>query len=103
MTITRTRITKVEQRFADAGDDCGPLTIIAPNSWSDADRATWEQGELVPDAERDGDLIEKYHGQRPRPCSRGHFVIIEVPAPQDLEDADEATRAAWRQSRGMRR
>jgi len=85
-------------RASGGGDACGPLALIAPNSWSDADRAAWETAQILHDEDGEGALIEKYAGHPVRPCrhARRHILVIEVPAPQDVEDADEPTRAAWR-------
>jgi hypothetical protein len=33
------RVRTLEQRIGSADDICGRLVIVAPNSWSDADRA----------------------------------------------------------------
>jgi len=92
------RLAKLEAGFGN-GDPCGPLALIAPNSWSDTDRAAWETAQILPDEEVEGALIEKYAGHPVQPCrhARRHILVIEVPAPQDVEDADEATRAAWRE------
>jgi hypothetical protein len=92
------RLDRIERSFG-GGDDCGPLALIAPNSWSDADRAAWERTQIVHDEDVESALIEKYAGHPVRPCrhARQHFNVIVVPAPQDVEEADEATRAAWRE------
>ncbi len=94
------RIDRLSRAFS-AGDDCGPLVIIAPNSWSDADRDAWERAAILHDEETRDSLIEKYTGQRPRPCRapRPHINIVVVPAPLTVEEADEEERAAWRARR----
>ena len=94
------RLDRVSRAFGGA-DDCGPLAIIAPNSWSDADRAAWQRAGILPDDTTRADLIEKYTGHRPRPCHahRPHITVVIVPAPVAVEEADEAARAAWRARR----
>jgi hypothetical protein len=96
--VVESRLQRIE-RGLGGGDDCGPLALIAPNSWSDADREAWERAQILHDEEVEGALIEKYAGHAVRPCrhARQHFNVIVVPALQDVEDADEATRAAWRE------
>jgi hypothetical protein len=95
------RLDRIERGLGGRDDACGPLALIAPNSWSDADRAAWERAQIVHDEDVESALIEKYAGHPVRPCrhARRHFTIIVVPAPQHIEDADEATRAAWRARR----
>jgi hypothetical protein len=92
------RIQRVESKLG-GGDDCGPLTIIAPNSWSDADRAAWEAAEIRHGADAEDALIERYAGHPVRPCRahRPHCNVIVVPAPASVEGASEEERAAWRQ------
>ena len=84
-------------RVLGGDDDCGPLAIIAPNSWSDADRDAWQWAEILHEADLRDDLIEKYTGQRPRPCraARPHINVVIVPAPQSIEEASEDERALW--------
>jgi hypothetical protein len=62
-------------------------------------RRSWERAQILRDEDAEGALIERYAGHAVRPCrcARQHFNVIVVPAPQDVEDADEATRAAWRE------
>ena len=88
------RLDRLEQRLGGSGEDCGQLAIIAPNSWSDADREAWERAEILHDATTHDDLIEKYSGHRPRPCRA--VVVMIVPAPAKVERASEEDRAAWR-------
>ena len=94
------RLRRIEQRFGGR-DDCGPLALIASNAWSDADRDAWEIARIRHDEDVESALIEKYAGHAVRPCrcARQHFTVIDVPAPQHIEEADEATRAAWREAR----
>jgi hypothetical protein len=91
------RIRGLEQRFGPAPDP-GQLAIIAPNSWSDQDQALWQRAEILHDTDRQDDLIEANSGIRPtrRP---GRVSVVIVPAPDSVEHADEATRAAWREAR----
>jgi hypothetical protein len=89
------RISNLEQRLGGGDDDDGsPLVIIAPNAWSDADRDAWERADILHDEDLSADLIEIHSGVRPRPCRSG-FSVIVVPAPAEVEEADEATRAEW--------
>ena len=92
------RIDRLSRAFGGR-DDCGPLAIIAPNSWSDADRDAWERAQILNDETTRDDLIEKYTGQRPRPChaARPHINIVIVPAPLTVEEANEEERAACRE------
>ena len=94
------RLDRLSRAFG-ADDDCGPLALITPNSWSDADRAAWERAEILHDDTTRADLIERYSGTGPRPChaARPHITTVIVPAPLAVEEADEATRAAWRARR----
>jgi hypothetical protein len=98
------RLDRIERSFGGGGD-CGPLALIAPNSWSDADRAAWERAQMLHDEDAEGALIERYAGHAVRPCrhARQHFTIIVVPAPQHIEDASEDERAAWRERVSARR
>jgi hypothetical protein len=93
------RVRNLEQRFGSSEDDCGRLAIIAPNSWSDADRELWQRGEILHEADSHDDLIEKYTGHRPRSCRRHrvHINVVIVPAPEEVEEVSEEERAAWRQ------
>ena len=92
------RLRRIE-RGLGGGDDCGPLALIAPNSWSDADQAAWERAQILDDEEVESALIEKYAGHAVRPCrhARRHILVIEVPAPASVEAASEDERAAWRE------
>jgi hypothetical protein len=92
------RVRALEQRIGSADDVCGPLAIIAPNSWSDEDREAWERRDILHDQDLHDDLIEKYSGIRPQLCrgDRPQITVLIVPAPAEVEEADEATRAAWR-------
>jgi len=91
------RISALEQRCIPT-PDLGRLAIICPNAWSDQDRELWQRSEILHDQDLHDDLVEKYSGHRPgrRP---GVDNVVIVPAPQDVEDADEATRAQWRARR----
>ena len=91
------RINALEQRFSPAPDP-GRLVLISPNSWDDADRDAWERAEILHDTDAKDDLVQKHTGDRPvrRP---GRVSVVVVPAPQDVEDADEVTRQAWREAR----
>jgi hypothetical protein len=99
------RVRALEQRIGRADDACGPLAIIAPNSWSDADRAAWERAEILHDGTTHDDLIEKYSGHRPQPCRghRPHITVLIIPAPAEVEEASEGERAAWRERVSSRR
>ena len=92
------RLDRIERSFG-GGDACGPLALIAPNSWSDADRAAWERAQILHDEDVESALIEKYAGHAVRPCrhARQHILVIEVPAPTSVEAASEDERAAWRE------
>jgi hypothetical protein len=98
------RLRRIERSFG-GGDDCGPLELIAPNSWSDADRAAWERAQILHDEDAEGALIERYAGHAVRPCrhARQHILVIEVPAPAAVEEASEDERAAWRERVSARR
>jgi hypothetical protein len=91
------RVSALEQRFGPTPDP-GRLVIIAPNSWADQDRDAWERAEILHDADAKDELIEKYTGIRPT-RRIGVINVVVVPAPQAIEEADEATRAAWRARR----
>lgn len=93
MPITRTRIRRLEDEFGRAGEDsvCGKMVVLAPNAWPDADREAWEHAEILHDHE---DLIARNTGVRPQRC-RQHVRSVIVLAPDEIEQADEATRAAW--------
>ena len=95
------RLSKLEQCIGSNDDAYCRLVIVAPNSWSDADRAAWERAEILHDGALHDDLIETYSGVRPQPCRghRPHINIMIVPAPHAVEEADEATRATWRARR----
>jgi hypothetical protein len=90
------RLSRLEQRLGPT-PAVGRLVFITPNSWSDADRESWERAEILPDTTVKDDLIEKHTGIRPtrRP---GVISIIVDMAPASIENADEATRAAWRKA-----
>jgi len=89
------RVKMLEQRLSPT-PDIGRLVLVTPNSWRDADRDAWERAAILRDTTVKDDLIEKYSGIRPtrRP---GVISVVIVPAPAAIEEADEATRAAWRQ------
>jgi hypothetical protein len=91
------RLAKLEAGFG--GETCGPLALIAPNSWSDADRELWERAQILHDEDVESALIEKYAGHPVRPCrcARRHFTVIVVPAPASVEASSEAERATWRE------
>jgi hypothetical protein len=61
------RLDRLSRAFG-GGDDCGPLALIAPNSWSDADQAAGERAQIRHDEDAEGALIEKYAGYSVRPC-----------------------------------
>jgi hypothetical protein len=92
------RLDRLEARLGGGGEDCGQLAIIAPNSWADADRASWERAQILQDDDVEDALIARYSGQQVRPCrcARQHINVIEVPAPAEIEQASEAARAIWR-------
>jgi hypothetical protein len=91
------RLRRIERSFG-GGDECGPLALIAPNSWSDADREGWERAQILQDEDAESALIERYAGHAVRPCrcARQHFNVIVVPAPASVEESSEDERAAWR-------
>lgn len=90
------RISALERRCIPT-PDLGRLAIVAPNSWSDADRELWQRCEILHDQDLHDDLIEKYTGHRPgrRP---GVVNVVIVPAPAEVEQASEDERAAWREA-----
>jgi hypothetical protein len=96
--VVERRVRILEQRLG-GGDTCGPLALIASNSWSDADRAAWATAQILHDEDVESALIEKYAGHAVRPCRhvRQHILVIEVPAPASVEESSEAERAAWRE------
>jgi hypothetical protein len=91
------RLAKLEAGF-DGADSCGPLALIASNSWAAVDRAAWATAQILHDEDVESALIEKYAGHPVRPCrhARRHILVIEVPAPASVEAASEDERAAWR-------
>jgi hypothetical protein len=95
------RLRRIERGLGGGSDSCGPLALIAPNSWSDADRELWECAKILHDEDVESGLIEKYAGHAVRPCrcARQHFTVIVVPAPVAVEEASEDERAAWREAR----
>jgi hypothetical protein len=97
------RLAKLEAGFG-CGDSCGPLALIAPNSWSHADRELWERAQILHDEDAESTLIEKYAGHPVRPCrcARRHFTVIVVPAPASVEESSEDERAAWRDRANVR-
>jgi hypothetical protein len=94
------RLARLEAGFG-GGDPCGPLALIASNSWSDADRTAWTTAQIRHDDDVESALLEKYAGHAVRPCRHTppHFVVIDVPAPDWVETSNEATRAQWRARR----
>ncbi len=91
------RLTTLEQRLGPTPDP-GRLVTVSPNSWSDADRDAWQRAEVLRDVDGKDDLIERNTGIR---LTRGPGLVsvVIVPAPQSIEDADEATRSEWRARR----
>ena len=89
------RVRMLERRLG-LTPDAGRLGIVAPNAWSDRDRDAWERAEILHDTAAQDDLIEANSGIRPV-RRLGVVSVVIVPAPQAVEEADEATRAAWRQ------
>ena len=72
------RLAKLEAGFGN-GDPCGPLALIAPNSWSDADRAAWERAQILHDENVESELLERYAGHAVRPCRHTprHILVIK--------------------------
>jgi hypothetical protein len=105
------RLDRLERIYGVGDDEPGQLVIVAPNAWPDADRAAYYAGTgepigrsatPIPDVARlsvlsEGalDAIERQTGIRPK-GQAGHVCVVEVPAPEGVERADEATRPAWR-------
>ena len=101
MPFNVSRIRRMEDHFgmpSDGEGECGPIPIFAPNSWSDEDRDLWERASILHDQELHDDLIERNTGIRPSRCP-GRITGLIVPAPVQVEQADEATRAEWRAGR----
>jgi hypothetical protein len=92
------RLDRLSRAFG-ASESCGPIVLVAPNSWTDADRDAWERAQILHDEDAEGALIERYAGHPVRPCRcpRRHFNVIVVPAPASVEESSEDERAAWRQ------
>jgi hypothetical protein len=94
------RLTRLESMLG-RDDDGGQLALTSSNAWSDEDQALWQKSQILHDQDLHDDLIEKYTGHRP--CRRPGLVsVIDVPAPQHIEEADEATRAIWREQANAR-
>jgi hypothetical protein len=94
------RLAKLEADFG-GGDVCGPLALIASNTWSNQDQDAWARSKILHDQELHDALAAKYAGHAVRPCrhARRHILVIEVPAPVSVEEASEDERAAWREAR----
>ncbi|MFN8676114.1 MAG: hypothetical protein U0Z70_07020 [Thermomicrobiales bacterium] len=105
MTVNLSRVLRIERALGIGEREVRQMVFVAPNAWPDIDRAKWEtleQGPLRPavsdvysvevecSAER-RDLVAHIHGIDVERVG----LVIEVPAPDEVEQADEATRAAW--------
>jgi hypothetical protein len=106
MTVSLSRLLRAELALAKSGHgETQEMHFIAPNAWPDAERSAWNQaapGATLPRAPSDfitktamtherQMLIARVHGLEPDQVG----MVIEIPAPEEIEAADEPTRAAW--------
>jgi hypothetical protein len=109
MTASRARLDRLAKFYGSDAGFTGSIVLISPNGWPDFERDAYFAGRHdapnpgipIPDVATYGvldeaalDAVERVTGVRPRGRD-GEICVIAVPAPEEIAEADDATRRAW--------